>query len=1226
MRVCVIAFCKGHFSDFKKTLDSIGAAGGKPEETFVLCVFHGRRSVDLEPDVSLCFERPGALNIKSSFSADSRAAREIERYINEQECEVVFPIFEGDAVDARYIEYIQYFFEENSRCDSLITPVVMEGTPETYSRPPQNAGFDPDGAWPLITEGFALRASAVLGRLDAGMGVWALTCALYKAAMRKGRGGALNTVRYIAAGRREAPLPVICGIAREIVDRYQTLPRFLAEPLYERLRNTPAADKEINKDALYLCGLKNLVSPTVSRSIEITRVHNYYTQTSIEGVFSPQLYRTGPLAEEDVQALLRGENTPQLGVITDVEIFDWNIAAENTTATAADRLWPRVHFSFRVQPADGCFTISFESEGRPLSISCAEHIGNYEILTDETSVTIHKTAPRAYYEVSVIIPVYNGEKYLKESVNSVLTQTLDFFSHIHVILINDGSTDASGSICEALSGMYPYNVTYIAQAHQGVSAARNAGLRVAAGRYAAFLDADDILPPDFLETGVEFLDKNPDLNMAAFPIQYFGGDQEASLNFRFKRTGAADINNSYDYIQFSTQSTITRKNALSGMQFDRRLKYAEDAEFMHRLLLKDMKYGIITAPAYQYRLHGGSVTAGKLYDPEWYGHTAVFAKAVIERSIALAGKVTEYTQYLLIHELKDSITPMEFSGIVPIGDLDAIFEKIRDALQYVRDDIIINARTLPYWFRLYLLKLKHERVTLRTKGRKAGFYAGGFFFKKLTADVYIFSITERNGSLRFRGFYNLPLYDGIFLGVECEKREYRTKERENSSPGFDFLRRSAHRAHSFSVSIPAAEKTEISFFLCGETDGGRWPVNLQIANNAPGLPFVTGGIILKSQDNILHAAPLTASNVAEAAANLNNPPVLAAYCKMAPLFTKTRIWLFMDQPDAAGSNAEYLFNYCAGKADGIRKYFVIKPDTLDGLRVSEAGAVIGYGSDTHKLLYLFSEKIIVSDIENGAYNPFTAAEYNVVRSFAHAELVYLPDDMPLNGLPSGIDIISHNIGGIAVSCETELNAVKWFDDSVIHVTGRPKHDKLNDSTQPCVLLMPDYRPELFLGELEMNMGFSDSEYCARINALLCDERLIEAAGAYGYEIIFVPHEKTILQLADFEMDESVTLAAGEYSSTRLFESAALLITDSMPVYDYVYMNKPVIYYNFADARPPETVFGEIIAEHDKLVESIIAYMAEGCLVREADARKVKAFFKHTDHNNCERVYSAMLNL
>lgn len=96
--------------------------------------------------------------------------------------------------------------------------------------------------------------------------------------------------------------------------------------------------------------------------------------------------------------------------------------------------------------------------------------------------------------VSVIIPIYNTEKFLPLCINSVLNQTL---TDIEVLLVNDGSTDGSGKICDEYA-CKDQRIQVIHTLSQGVSHARNQGLETAKGEYIAFMDSDDWIETDMI--------------------------------------------------------------------------------------------------------------------------------------------------------------------------------------------------------------------------------------------------------------------------------------------------------------------------------------------------------------------------------------------------------------------------------------------------------------------------------------------------------------------------------------------------------------------------------------------------------------------------------------------------------------------------------------------------------------------------------------------------------
>lgn len=97
--------------------------------------------------------------------------------------------------------------------------------------------------------------------------------------------------------------------------------------------------------------------------------------------------------------------------------------------------------------------------------------------------------------IFVIIPVYNVKEYLPACIGSLQAQT---FTDWQAVLVDDGSTDGSGALCDALAAQEP-RLQVIHQPNGGISAARNAGMRVMQGEAVAFLDSDDILPPEFLQ-------------------------------------------------------------------------------------------------------------------------------------------------------------------------------------------------------------------------------------------------------------------------------------------------------------------------------------------------------------------------------------------------------------------------------------------------------------------------------------------------------------------------------------------------------------------------------------------------------------------------------------------------------------------------------------------------------------------------------------------------------
>lgn len=105
--------------------------------------------------------------------------------------------------------------------------------------------------------------------------------------------------------------------------------------------------------------------------------------------------------------------------------------------------------------------------------------------------------------ISVIVPVYNVENYLAEAVDSVIAQDIGF-QNCQLILVDDGSTDGSGAICDRYAEKHPANIVVVHRPNAGGSAARNTGLQLAEGRYIHMLDPDDRVSPDAYSAVCDF--------------------------------------------------------------------------------------------------------------------------------------------------------------------------------------------------------------------------------------------------------------------------------------------------------------------------------------------------------------------------------------------------------------------------------------------------------------------------------------------------------------------------------------------------------------------------------------------------------------------------------------------------------------------------------------------------------------------------------------------------
>lgn len=214
--------------------------------------------------------------------------------------------------------------------------------------------------------------------------------------------------------------------------------------------------------------------------------------------------------------------------------------------------------------------------------------------------------------ISVIIPVYNVEEYLRECVDSVLCQT---YRNFEIILVDDGSTDSSGEICDEYLEKDD-RITVIHQKNGGLSAARNSGLSEAEGKYVYFLDSDDYIADNLLETLVE-IDEKDNSDIVFFDAVSFADTDDFEVSQNYIRKNKYKTDNGYAVFSAMTQNKeyhsavplllIKREFLLkSGISFINGILY-EDMVFTYQLFCKAAVVSQCTDALYHRRYRKNSI-------------------------------------------------------------------------------------------------------------------------------------------------------------------------------------------------------------------------------------------------------------------------------------------------------------------------------------------------------------------------------------------------------------------------------------------------------------------------------------------------------------------------------------------------------------------------------------------------------------------------------------------
>lgn len=212
-------------------------------------------------------------------------------------------------------------------------------------------------------------------------------------------------------------------------------------------------------------------------------------------------------------------------------------------------------------------------------------------------------------KVSVIIPIYNTEKYLEKCLESIRTQ---IYSDIEVIMVNDGSTDGSKNMANSYAER-DNRFRLFSQENAGVSAARNHGLDVAEGEYILFVDSDDWLEPQMIEKLV--------YNMIEYSTDISGCQYDRSTCFTGETTEIWNrdivLQNFliHKQINGSLVNKLFKKELIENKRLDESIKYGEDALFFWKNFLDVSSIAVSPDVLYHVTLHDGSASGGGSYKP-----------------------------------------------------------------------------------------------------------------------------------------------------------------------------------------------------------------------------------------------------------------------------------------------------------------------------------------------------------------------------------------------------------------------------------------------------------------------------------------------------------------------------------------------------------------------------------------------------------------------------------
>ena len=887
-------------------------------------------------------------------------------------------------------------------------------------------------------------------------------------------------------------------------------------------------------------------------------------------------------------------------------------------------------FNFKID------NLNFKMKSRALKVLNSKNLKEFE------KVDLYKP-------FSVIMALYNNEQYLEDAIESLVVQSFGFEHNVELIIVDDGSSDDSLKIAKKYQEKYPYNIQVLSKENGGQASARNSGLKHAKGEYINFLDSDDKLSPNTLNVVYDFILKNPDVDVISIPITFFDNQRGGHiLNYKYHQQRTVNLLEEPNNPQLSASSAFIKKEAIGNLRFNTELVNSEDALLVNQILLNNPKLGLVKNANYLYRKRfdeSSTIDNSQKKKGFFIDRLNYYFKELIDLSIKKYGQTQDFIKYMILYDLQWMVKVEEIDNILNKDEINEFWKIFLNILSFIDEDIIKNYKTLDNNVREFLLTIKRSNLTYKTINElqindRLGIHR-----------FYIDIVNIKNGFLNISGLLMSNFNpDTIEIVAICENKKF-------SSKRFIYPTRKVLKFLSIGYKFPYDFDLEIPI---GEIKDKKVTINVSNGDESFNLPITfekharlsTSSNYLIKDNNIVifkdNSFYLTSYSFIKML-KLEYYCLMKIYKDKGPYFTSAlafrlvylllypflrnkKIWLFMDRRTEADDNGEHLFKYALSKKDDVKKYFTVLEDSKDYPRLkNKYKNVLPFYSIKQRLIYLFADKIISSHPDENILNPFYAKNGDLYSGLITSDKYFLQHGVTKDNISKWIRKYDKDLSLILTVSHLErqsfLESDYNYSPEIIQTLGFPRFDNLeNKNLQKQILIMPSWREYLQKSEYSLK----NSKYFKGLNSLLNNDELISYAKDNGYKIVFKPHPNLANFIYLFDLNEDI-IVDNEKTYQELFNESKLLITDySSVAFDFSYLKKPVIYYQYSDDYnfdlsesyfDYETMgFGEVIKKEDDLIDLVKTYLDNDCEMKDDYKKRVDKFYKYNDQNNCKRVY------
>ena len=823
---------------------------------------------------------------------------------------------------------------------------------------------------------------------------------------------------------------------------------------------------------------------------------------------------------------------------------------------------------------------------------------------------------------SIVISSWESEKSAENTINSLTGQILDFEKNIEVIILGN-SHDNSEKIYEKYCQKFPNNFKYINDSN--LASAKNIALDIARGEYINFLECGDTLSKNTLKDVSATFDNNANIDLVSISIYSEGNPLK-----EYDNDDVIDLYKFPQYYQVFGKNTFIKIDCVKNIKFPQIIT-SQETVVANEVLINNPNMGICGTS----RLDSIKDSDTDQLKREFYTERCnSYFRYLIGRSLEKYQKVPDFIQNTILHDLNEIINVENITDILDKSEIADFKNSLNITLTHIDDENIMGFETMDDDSKLKSFLLKYGELKKEITGR--------FNLNTVFIDVYEIINDELYVLANIQNL-NDENVDTYINGRKIDSKRIRFPQRDKCCIDIVF---SKDNSFEFRLPLNKEKKYEIIFkqkdFVL-DIDFSR-PCNFsKVIGYAKTRHYLS---ILKENRIVIEKKTSMKWLVQEAKTlarilKRREPgfhvgvPFRIAYMIGYPFLRNKHIWFYMDRPESGDDNGMHLFKYSIDKDPKIKKYFILDKNSKDYNKMSKIGNVLGFKSIRHRYLGMFAENIISSHPDNQDIYPFWG-RYPFFAGLLKSNTIFLQHGIIKDDISSWLNKTNMNLSFFLTSAKMEYESIfKYpyhYGENVVQLLGLPRFDTLkNETDKKQVVIMPSWR-RILTGKSDDYI--KESEFFKRFNSLINNERLIEMAKKYDYEIIFRPHPKVydFIELYDTNNHVKIDYQMEDYQT--LFNNGSILITDySSVAFDFAYLYKPVIYYQYGNDYHfdvEESFFnyetmglGEICKNEDELVDLIIEYMKNDCKIKAKYHQRIRDFYLFTDRNNCKRVYDAI---